>query len=168
MDRSKNLIKKNGSWFYAIKNLGYNYRLSDIQCALGISQLKKLDSFVLSRRKIAKIYDKEFSNIDKVEIPMIRKNCYHSYHLYPLLIDFNKTKINKKNFFLKMQSKGIYLQVHYLPIHYHEFYKKKFRFKKGDFPVAEDFYKREVSIPIYPSLKKKEIYRVIKSIVDCL
>jgi UDP-4-amino-4,6-dideoxy-L-N-acetyl-beta-L-altrosamine transaminase len=168
INRDKNLTNKNGVWFYEIKNLGYNYRLSDIQCALGVSQLKNLNNFILSRRKIAKIYDKEFSNINKLKIPVARKNCYHSYHLYPLLINFNKTKINKKNFFLKMQSKGIYMQVHYLPIHYHEFYKKKFKFKKGDFPVAEDFYEKEVSIPIYPSLKKNEAYKVISNIIENL
>jgi len=168
INRNKTLLNKNGAWFYEIKNLGYNYRLSDIQCALGISQLKKLNSFILSRRKLAKIYDKEFMNVDKLEIPVARKNSYHSYHLYPLLIDFNKTKLNKKNFFLKMQSKGIYMQVHYLPIHYHEFYKKKFKFKKGDFPIAEDFYEKEVSIPIYPSLKKKEVYEVINRIIENL
>ena len=67
-----------------------------------------------------------------------------------------------------MQSKGIYMQVHYLPIHYHEFYKKKFKFKKGDFPVAEDFYEKEVSIPIYPSLKKNEAYKVISNIIENL
>ena len=168
INRNKVLTNKNGVWFYGIKSLGYNYRLSDIQCALGISQLKKLNSFILSRRKIAKIYDKNFSNMNKFEIPVARKNCYHSYHLYPLLIDFNKTKLNKKNFFLKMQSRGIYMQVHYVPIHYHEFYKKKFKLKKGDFPVAESFYEKEVSIPIYPSLKKNEVYKVINNIVENL
>ena len=166
--RNKNLSKKFGAWFYSIKKLGYNYRLSDIQCALGISQLKRLNQFILARRKIAKIYDKAFSNIDKLQIPKVREKCYHSYHLYPLLIDFKKTRINKKKFFAKLQSNGIYTQVHYLPIHYHEYYKKKFNFKKGDFPNSEDFYNREVSLPIYPLLKKKYVFRVIDNIIKNL
>jgi UDP-4-amino-4,6-dideoxy-N-acetyl-beta-L-altrosamine transaminase len=168
INRNKNLLKKKGAWFYEIKNLGYNYRLSDLQCALGISQLKNLTNFISSRRKVAKIYDKEFLNVDKLQIPLARKNCYHSYHLYPLLIDFNQIKIDKKTFFLKMQSKGIYMQVHYLPIHYHDFYKKRFKLKKGDFPIAENFYEKEVSIPIYPSLKKKEVHEVVNRIVENL
>ena len=166
--RNKNLSKKFGAWFYSIKKLGYNYRLSDIQCALGISQLKRLNQFILARRKIAKIYDKAFSNIDKLQIPKVREKCYHSYHLYPLLIDFKKTRINKKKFFAKLQSNGIYTQVHYLPIHYHEYYKKKFNFKKGDFPNSEDFYNKEISLPIYPLLKKKYVFKVIDNIIKNL
>ena len=166
--RNKNLSKKFGAWFYSIKKLGYNYRLSDIQCALGISQLKRLNQFILARRKIAKIYDKAFSNIDKLQIPKVREKCYHSYHLYPLLIDFKKTRINKKKFFAKLQSNGIYTQVHYLPIHYHEYYKKKFNFKKGDFPNSEDFYNKEMSLPIYPLLKKKYVFKVIDNIIKNL
>ena len=166
--RNKNLSKKFGAWFYSIKKLGYNYRLSDIQCALGISQLKRLNQFILARRKIAKIYDKAFSNIDKLQIPKVREKCYHSYHLYPLLIDFKKTRINKKKFFAKLQSNGIYTQVHYLPIHYHEYYKKKFNFKKGDFPNSENFYNKEISLPIYPLLKKKYVFKVIDNIIKNL
>ena len=166
--RNKNLSKKFGAWFYSIKKLGYNYRISDIQCALGISQLKRLNQFILARRKIAKIYDKAFSNISKLQIPQVREKCYHSYHLYPLLIDFKKTRINKKKFFAKLQSNGIYTQVHYLPIHYHEYYKKKFNFKKGDFPNSEDFYNKEMSLPIYPLLKKKYVFKVIDNIIKNL
>ena len=166
--RDKNLSKKFGAWFYSIKKLGYNYRLSDIQCALGISQLKRLNQFILARRKIAKIYDKAFSNISKLQIPQVREKCYHSYHLYPLLIDFKKTRINKKKFFAKLQSNGIYTQVHYLPIHYHEYYKKKFNFKKGDFPNSENFYNKEMSLPIYPLLKKKYVFKVIDNIIKNL
>ena len=166
--RNKNLSKKFGAWFYSIKKLGYNYRLSDIQCALGISQLKRLNQFILARRKIAKIYDKAFSNISKLQIPQVREKCYHSYHLYPLLIDFKKTRINKKKFFAKLQSNGIYTQVHYIPIHYHEYYKKKFNFKKGDFPNSENFYNKEMSLPIYPLLKKKYVFKVIDNIIKNL
>jgi len=168
INRNTNLSKKYGAWFYSIKNLGYNYRLTDIQCALGISQLGKVNRFILNRRKLAKIYDNELGSSGGIKIPEARKNCYHSYHLYPLLINFKKLKIDKKNFFLKMQSKGIYMQVHYLPVHYHEYYKKKFNFKKGDFPVSEDFYEKEVSLPIYPLLKKNQVFQVIDNIKKIL
>jgi len=168
INRSNELKKKHGPWYYSIEELGYNYRLTDIQSALGNSQLKRLNKFISGRRSLAKIYDSEFKNIKELTIPKSRENCYHSYHLYPLLINFKNLKINKKNFFLKMQKKGIYMQVHYLPIHYHQYYKKKFNFKKGDFPFSEDFYDKEVSLPIYPTLKKKQILYVIECIKKIL
>ena len=164
INRNFDLSKKYGVWFYSIKNLGYNYRLTDIQCSLGISQLRKVNRFILKRRKLAKIYDNEFVNTFGIKTPKVRKNCYHSYHLYPLLIDFKKLKVDKKKFFLKMRSKGIYMQVHYLPVHYHEYYKKKFNFKKGDFPVSEEFYEKEVSLPIYPLLNKNQVLQIINNI----
>ena len=168
INRSLQLQKKHGPWYYAIDELGYNYRLTDIQSALGINQLKKLDKFISYRRSLAKIYDSEFKNIKEFKIPKSRENCYHSYHLYPLLIDFKKFKINKKDFFVKMQKIGIFMQVHYLPIHYHNYYRKKFNLRKGDFPVSEDFYNKEVSLPIYPSLKKKQIFKVIHNLKKIL
>ena len=168
INRNPQLIKKYGLWYYSIDELGYNYRLTDIQSALGINQLKKLDKFISDRRSLAKIYDNKFKDIKEFKIPKSRENCYHSYHLYPLLVDFKNLKITKKDFFLKMQKKGIFMQVHYLPIHYHQYYKKKFNFKKGDFPVSEDFYNKEVSLPIYPSLKKKQILYVIHNIKKIL
>ena len=155
INRSNELKKKHGSWYYSIDELGYNYRLTDIQSALGNSQLKKLNKFISDRRSLAKIYNNEFKEISELTIPKSRENCRHSYHLYPLLIDFKRLKISKKNLFLRMQKKEIYMQVHYVPVHYHQYYKKKFNLKKGDFPVSEDFYDKEVSLPIYPSLKKK-------------
>lgn len=161
INRNNSLKKKYGAWYYSIDKLGYNYRLTDIQSALGNNQLKKLEKFILDRRSLAKIYDNNFKDIKEFKIPVSRENCYHSYHLYPLLVNFKNLRINKKIFFLKMKKKGISMQVHYLPIHYHQYYKKKFNLKKGDFPVSEDFYNKEVSLPIYPSLKKKQIHYVI-------
>ena len=89
-------------------------------------------------------------------------------HLYPLQINFIKTKINKKKFFLKLRTKKIFTQVHYIPLHYHNYYKKKFDFKKGDFKNSEDHYDKELSLPIYPLLKKKYVLKVIKNIMNNL
>ena len=158
-------IKKNSNnlWYSEMKELGYNYRISDIQCALGISQLKKLNKFVKKRNQIAKLYSQNFNN-NIFKKPFVKKRDLHSFHLYPLLIEFNKMKINKYSFLNKMLKEGIKLQVHYIPTHLHAYYKKKFKFKKNDFPVSENFYKSEVSLPIYYGLKKKEVYKVINSI----
>ena len=126
------LNQNDGPWYYEMHELGFNYRITDIQCALGISQLSKLDNFVSRRREIAAIYDVVFADIDGIEIPEVDENCYHSYHLYPLLIDFKKFNINKQDFYTKMKELGILLQVHYIPVHLQPYYKKKFGFEKGD------------------------------------
>ena len=161
--RSHGIKRSNVSWFYEMIEIGYNYRLTDIQSALGVSQLKKLDKFVKKRNQIAKIYSQNFnSNIFKK--PEINENNLHSFHLYPLLIKFNKLKITKSLFLKKLLAVGIRLQVHYIPTYLHPFYKKKFKFKKNDFPISENFYKEEVSLPIYYSLRKYEAYKVINSI----
>lgn len=164
---SKATLSKKGLWYYEMNELGYNYRITDIQCALGISQLKKINKFVKRKKEIARIYDKHFSNDRIFKIPKIKKNYGHAYHLYPLQINFYREN-EKKIFFKKLYNSNIKLQVHYIPIHLQPYYKKNYGFKKGDYPVAENFYKNEVSIPIYFSLKKKEIYRVIKNIKNYL
>ncbi len=149
-------------WFYEMKDLGFNYRISDIQCSLGITQLKKINKFLKRRNEVAKMYNKAFSNDMRFKIPGIKKNYTHAYHLYPLQINFDILKISKKILFKKMREKKINLQVHYIPTHIQPYYKKNFNFKIGDFPIAEKFYNREVSLPIYFSLKDKEIKTVIK------
>ena len=153
-------------WYYEMVELGYNFRISDIHCALGISQLKKLELFVKKRKLIAKKYDFAFKNIKNLKIPKILHNVSHAYHLYPVRINFKKFDINKNLFFKNLKKRKINLQVHYIPIHLQPYYKKKF--KKGDFPVAENFYEEQVSLPIYYSLKNKEVNYIIKQIKNLL
>ena len=163
--RSHGVEKNNDKpWFYQMNQLGFNYRLSDLSCSLGISQLKKLEIFLKKRRKIAKIYDRAFKKFKFVKIPKIKRNNTHAYHLYPIRIDFNKFKTNKESFLKRLKNININLQVHYIPIHLQPYYKKNFKYKKGNFPVAEKFYSEEVSLPIYYNLKTNEVNYVIKNI----
>ena len=118
----KNLDKP--LWFYEINEPGHNFRLSDIHSVLGLSQLRKIDKFVKLRRNIAKIYNFLFKDKINLVTPIEKKNVYHSYHLYPLQIDFYKLNINKDDFFKKMYKRGIKLQVHYIPIFMQPYYKK--------------------------------------------
>ena len=155
---------KTGSWYYEMHKPGFNYRITDFQCALGISQLKKLDRFIAIRRKIAQLYNDAFKFRQNCIIPKVDKNSEHAYHLYPVLSDFNKLKTNKRLFFEKMKKKGINLQVHYIPVHLQPYYMKKFKFKKGDFPISENFYEKEFSLPIYPDLKEKQIEFIIEEV----
>tara|TARA_B100000029_G_C17585368_1_gene961014 strand:+ start:1453 stop:2598 length:1146 start_codon:yes stop_codon:yes gene_type:complete len=164
IDRNKKLLNKKGNWYYEINELGFNYRITDVQCALGLSQLKKINKFLKKRRDIARKYNDFFKDNDNLIIPFESKNVKHAYHLYPLQINFDKIKISKIELFRKFLDKNIKLQVHYIPIHLQPYYKKKFGFKKGDFPVAEKFYEREVSLPIYYSLKKREQLKIVKLI----
>jgi dTDP-4-amino-4,6-dideoxygalactose transaminase len=166
LERSKKIYNNHGKWFYNINNLGYNYRLSEINCSLGISQLKKLNKFIKKRREVAKIYDNIFKSNKNLIIPIQRKFFNHSYHLYVLQFDFKKYKISKKLFFDHMQKKGINLQVHYIPIYKHKLYKKNFNFSSKDFPICEKFYNSAFSIPNYYTLSKKDIDYVSKQILN--
>ena len=169
--RNHGMIKKNTKntkpWLYSMKELGFNYRLADINCALGISQLLKIKTFINKRREIAKFYNKNLL-VEYLKLPTEDKDIFHSYHLYPVLIDFKKLKINKFTFFKKMYEHNINLQVHYIPIHLQNYYKKKYGFKKGDFINSENFYNEEVSLPIYYNLKKKDQLKIINTIKKIL
>ncbi|MGA1941123.1 UDP-4-amino-4,6-dideoxy-N-acetyl-beta-L-altrosamine transaminase [Arcobacter sp. YIC-310] len=154
------------SWHYEMTDLGFNYRLTDIACALGLSQLNKLDSFLQKRRKIAKRYDKFFDE-NKFIKPLYKYTQNSAYHLYVVLIDFEKFNITKKEFFLKLREKSIYLQYHYIPINHQPYY-KKLGYGNEYTPVMDEYYEKAVSLPIFPKLSKKEQEYVQKTLIKVL
>ncbi len=164
--RNHSMIRnsKKSPWQYKIFSPGQNYRITDIQCALGISQLKKLDNYVSERRKIAEYYINELKNFDKFILPIEKKHCKHSFHLFPLQIKFNKLKINKQKLFKKFLIKGINLQVHYIPIHLQPYYKKNFYINRKELKNSEEFYLNEISIPIFPGIKKNQLLKVVNEL----
>ena len=162
------LEKNDGPWYYEMHEMGYNYRITDFQCALGSSQLKKLDQFVQKRRKIANIYDKSFSIVDSLKIPKAHNSVSHAYHLYPLQINFDDLALTKPKFFQRMKDIGVNLQVHYIPVHLQPFYKNNYGFQPGDFPVSERFYRNEVSLPTYADLSIKEVTFVVNNILEII
>ena len=170
--RSHGIIKKRrvniGKKINQMNFIGYNYRLTDIQCALGISQLNKIDYFIKKRRKLAKLYDNIFKKKSCFIIPKQKKNSYHSYHLYPLLIDFEKLKISKEIFIKKLEEKKIFIQVHYVPVYKYNYYKKNFKINLNSLENSENFYKKQISLPLYFSMKKKDIYLIKKKIFEIL
>tara|TARA_Y100000590_G_scaffold86212_1_gene96533 strand:+ start:8160 stop:9329 length:1170 start_codon:yes stop_codon:yes gene_type:complete len=159
---SKNFKFRNlGPWYYEQQSIGYNFRMNDIQAALGISQLKRLNNFLKKRNEIAKFYNFELKNLP-LEFQKVEKGLYSTYHLFIIKLD-NKYKNLHKNFFNYLRSKNIFVNLHYLPIHLQPFY-RKLGFKKKQFPVSENYSETAISIPIYPSLKKKEQIKIIKLI----
>ena len=161
---SNQLEKSDGPWYYEMHHIGYNYRITDIQCALGSSQLQKLNRFIQRRREIAGKYNESFYNNDMLLIPRTHGSIDHAYHLYPLQIDFEKLTSTKPQFFEAMEKAGIRLQVHYIPVHTQPFYQKNYGFEVGNFPVTENFYDRAISIPLYPSLTDAEVEKVVADI----
>jgi len=157
-----------GPWYYQMYDIGFNYRITDIQCALGRSQLQRLNDFVGKRRIIATKYDSIFGSSEVANPPLAAKDIIHSYHLYPLQINFETIKLSKSELFKAMESKGIRLQVHYIPIHWQSYYQRHYDFDRHQFPNAVEFYNREVSLPIYPDLKESEQNKVIQTLVKHL
>ena len=157
-----------GPWYYEMQELGFNYRLTDIQSALGITQLRKLDSFAKRRREIVKKYNEAFKDIEFLTIPFERAGVYSVFHLYVLLVDFERIGKSRALIMKELNDKNIGSQVHYIPVHIQPYYQKTFGYKWGDFPVSEDYYKRTLSIPLYPKMENEDIIYVIRNILSIL
>jgi len=157
-------ILTNGPWYYEMRDLGFNYRITDFQCALGISQLKKVGSFINRRMEIADMYNNFFKTVKGIEIPLFRDNFKSSWHLYTLKIDYKYFRLMRQVFMDALKKHGIATQVHYIPIYRQPFYKVNFRFNPKDYPHAEDYYNRALTLPVYSDLKDSDIYRIAKAI----
>ena len=152
-------------WYYEMHSLGFNYRITDMQAALGISQLKKLDSFVKRRKEIALKYDKAFLN--SVVKPLYSFNQNSSYHLFVVKVDFSKLNISKIELFNKMRKKNIGLQLHYIPINKQPYY-KSLGYGNEDTPIMNRYYDECFSLPMYSSLSNEEQEYVIKTLLEIL
>ena len=154
--------RNKANWYYECKDLGFNYRLNDIQSALGISQLKKVNEWLLYRNKLAKNYQKKLKNLP-IEYFSVNKGFYSSYHLFIIKILKNKKKLNRDDLFKYLYKKNIQTNVHYIPIHTHPFY-KKLGFKSKNFPNAENYFKNCLSLPMHAALKLSDQNKVINLI----
>ena len=153
------------SWFYEMVDLGYNYRLTDFQCALGLSQLKKLPLWIQRRQEIARHYDEAFRSIPRVKPLSVQNETFHAYHLYVVRLDLDGKDLDRSVVFRKLREAGIGVNVHYIPVHLHPFYKNRFHTRLGLCPIAEAAYEQIISLPMYPTLKDKEQGMVIEYIV---
>ena len=154
--------EKTGAWFYEMVDLGYNYRISDIQCALGLSQLNKLPAWIERRRSIASTYDRFFAETNLATPLLVRPDAQHAYHLYVIRAP------HRDDTFSKLRAQGIGVNVHYVPVHMHPFYQKRFGTKKGLCPVAEKASAEILSLPMYPGLSpllQDEVCSVVKNVL---
>lgn len=165
--RDRRFFRRNemgNPWYYEVQELGFNYRITDIQCALGLSQLKKLDAFVRTRQMIAAYYDRSFSVVAELRTPARIEGRESSYHLYVLRIDFKKIGKTRREFMEQLRRRGIGTQVHYIPLTRQPYYEQRLRRNGESFPETEAYYTSALSIPIFPGLKKSEMQKVVREI----
>jgi UDP-4-amino-4,6-dideoxy-N-acetyl-beta-L-altrosamine transaminase len=155
-----------GQWYYEMQHLGYNYRLTDIQCALGISQLKKLDRFIQKRRHIVNAYNRAFKGNPFFDLPVEKSGVESAWHLYAIRLK-DAYKRLKPKIFKELCLRQVGVQVHYIPVHLQPYY-QQLGYSRDLCPKAKDFYERQISIPIYPAMSDGEVEYVINSLLDVL
>ena len=162
------LIENHGPWYYEQQELGYNYRITDLQCALGLSQLKKIDGFLSRRREIVAQYQEYFAHIPGIRLQVENKLNQSAHHLYILLIDFQKFNTSRAELMTTLASRGIGTQVHYIPVYRQPYYQKRYRLSPERFPRAEQYYAQCLSIPIFPTMTNQDVQYVCGEISKAL
>lgn len=151
-------------WAYDMKYLGRNYRITDFQAALGISQLRKLEEFIRRRREIARIYNEAFENIPEITTQAVRSNVRHVWHLYTILLDAG---MNRNKFFTDIRARNIGVNVHYIPIYKFTYYQKNFR-SEEEFPATEEIFNRIITLPLFPKMTDEKVINVIEAVKETI
>jgi perosamine synthetase len=166
IDRTARQREADQTWFYEMTELGYNYRLTDIQCALGISQLKKLPSWLERRREIARMYNEAFGGLDNIRSLKVTPGGNHAYHLF--VVEIEGAPGNRNKVFAEMRRRGIGVNVHYIPVHLHPYYTKRFGTGIGLCPMAESAYQRILSLPMFGTMVDEDVLEVIDAIKESM
>lgn len=167
--KDEELLTRNpGPWYYEMQSLGFNYRMTDMQAALGCSQLKKLDFFKQRRREIVAVYNRAFAGMKYLRTPVEPDGVSSCFHLYAVQIDFDAIGKNRVQVMAELRERGIGTQIHYIPVHTQPFYKKTFGYKEGDYPNAEKYYGQELSLPLYPGLSDGDVDKVIAVVKEVI
>jgi len=165
--RHHGIVKDNldiGPWHYAIYEPGYNFRITDFQCALGLSQMNKLDRFIQRRREIAATYNRAFAEVEEIITPLEEDYVKAVYHIYVIQLRLEKLKVGRREIFEALTAENIGVNVHYIPVHLHPFYQREFGYKRGDYPRAERYYDRAITLPIFPKMSDEDVSDVIKAV----
>ena len=167
--RDKSLLenKCDDAFYYEQLELGFNYRIPDINCALGISQLKKLDKFVERRREIVSIYNKAFKEFDFLETPIEKDYSNSGWHIYVIKLNLDKINKTRNQIFKELRAENIGVNVHYIPVYYHPYY-KNLGYNKGLCEVTEEYYERIITLPLYPKMTEKDINDVIAGVIKVI
>ncbi|MDC0235171.1 UDP-4-amino-4,6-dideoxy-N-acetyl-beta-L-altrosamine transaminase [Candidatus Marinimicrobia bacterium] len=152
-----------GSWKYDMESLGFNYRMTNFQAALGLSQLKRIEQYKTRRREIVNYYNERLADINEFILPYESENVNSNFHIYTLRVNENP-RFDRYDFFNFLLSEDYLPMVHYIPVHLLSYYKNRYGHKKGDFPIAERYYDQTISIPLYPSLSDSEVEKVVEDI----
>jgi dTDP-4-amino-4,6-dideoxygalactose transaminase len=157
---------KGGSWFYEVLLPGFKYNMTDIQAALGLWQLRKLEQFQARRRAVVSEYDRAFADEPALERPVTRPDVEHAWHLYVLRLRDDALTIGRDRFIQELADRNIGTSVHFIPIHIHPYYRDKYGFTPGSFPVAYDNFRRMLSLPLNPGLTDHDVGDVIEAVLD--
>lgn len=155
---------KTGGWFYEMTLLGFNYRLTDIACALGISQLEKLEENLARRRQIAARYNAAFGDLPGMAPPSVRPDTNPAWHLYPIRLELERLSANRAEIFRALRAENIGVNVHYIPVHQHPYYRERFGFQDGECPVAESAYERLISLPMFHGMTDEDVEDVVHAV----
>jgi perosamine synthetase len=158
--------QREGAWFYEIVDLGFNYRITDLQCALGLSQLDKLSGWIERRQALARHYDEALRELPGAQPLVVRAAVSHAYHLYVIQLDTAQVGPVRAQVFAALRARGIGVNVHYIPVHLHPFYRQRFGTGPGLCPVAEAAYERILSLPLFPAMTERDVDDVVAALRD--
>jgi perosamine synthetase len=153
-----------GQWYYEMVALGHNYRLTDIGCALGISQLRKLERNLARRQEIAIRYTNVFRKLPGVLPPPVRGDVNPAWHLYPVRLDLTQIQVDRGEIFRALRAEGLGVNVHYIPVHLHPYYRNRFAYHAGEYPVAEEAYRQLISLPMFHAMQERDVEDVIEAV----
>jgi dTDP-4-amino-4,6-dideoxygalactose transaminase len=158
-----------GSWHYEVLEPGYKYNMTDMQAALGIHQLRRLDGFIRRRQEIAAVFDEAFSNLQELLLPARLPGRNHTFHLYPIRIEVGRLQLNRSEFIEQLRARNIGASVHFIPLHRHQFYRERYGYRPQQFPVAEEIFRGLLSLPLYPKMTgrdARDVVAAVREVVD--
>jgi dTDP-4-amino-4,6-dideoxygalactose transaminase len=157
-----------GSWYYEVVLPGYKDNMTDIQAALGIHQLRKLDGFIATRQRYARLYDQAFGDLPEIETPVTHPERNHAYHIYVIRLNLERLTIDRAQFIEELKALNIGTSVHFIPVHLHPFYRETFGYRPGDCPVAERIYEQIISLPLFPTMSRDDAQDVIHAVKNVI